>query len=217
MVQRITIAPQGPEFSLDRESCSSWGKVYLYAEANGRAVLGDFPGMDVTDDCKFTFPTPLGFMSDVSYYGGDRPSVTLAWSDGTSANRTLYIHGVTDSRRFSLLSQTGNEIDVAVSAMSDDAVPGEAEWTLVLSDEASAEGETKLTFVVPESEREFWTDVSLCAPEGSIWGDDGMQYEMHGELYAMTEEADGVWSYVLTGSEAFYRHRGWLRQLPESH
>ena len=199
--------PQGPEFSLDRESCSSWGKVYLYAEANGRAVLGDFPGMDVTDDCKFTFPTPLGFMSDVSYYGGDRPSVTLAWSDGTSANRTLYIHGVTDSRRFSLLSQTGNEIDVAVSAMSDDAVPGEAEWTLVLSDEAPAEGETKLTFVVPESEREFWTDVSLCAPEGSIWGDDGMQYEMHGELYAMTEEADGVWSYVLTGSEAFYDGR----------
>ena len=199
--------PQGPEFSLDRESCSSWGKVYLYAEANGRAVLGDFPGMDVTDDCKFTFPTPLGFMSDVSYYGGDRPSVTLAWSDGTSANRTLYIHGVTDSRRFSLLSQTGNEIDVAVSAMSDDAVPGEAEWTLVLSDEAPAEGETKITLVVPESEREHWRYVSLCAPEGSVWGDDGIQYEMHGELYAMTEEADGVWSYVLTGSEAFYNGR----------
>ena len=144
-------SPMGYTVSIDRNSCSSWDKVYLYARYNDYGTdiepLGKFPGTEMTAlaDGLLSYTFPMEFCDNIY----------IRFSNGTNANRTRDILMDEDNRIYALPEQTGDNI-LPFEHRPDGELPSDDGTFLVRLTDIPLPEALTVTLVKPQDEASLW-------------------------------------------------------------
>lgn len=144
-------SPMGYTVSIDRNSCSSWDKVYLYARYNDYGTdiepLGKFPGTEMTAlaDGLLSYTFPMEFCDNIY----------IRFSNGTNDNRTRDILMDEDNRIYALPEQTGDNI-LPFEHRPDGELPSDDGTFLVRLTDIPLPEALTVTLVKPQDEASLW-------------------------------------------------------------